>query len=85
MRSSSVRSSSLTFQMPATYSHSPCLASAAQFELDEVELWAVDDDVPVEEPEGTALDGVMGEQHAQTRAFLEMAGKKQHAAALEPV
>jgi hypothetical protein len=60
------------------------LSSQTDFRVDAVELWAVDDDVPVEEPEGTALDGVMGEQHAQTRAFLEMAGKKQHAAALAP-
>ena len=47
-----------------------CLSSHAEFRLDAVELWAVDNDVPVEEPAGTALDGVMGEQHAQTRAFL---------------
>ena len=61
-----------------------CLSSHAEFRLDAVELWAVDNDVPVDEPAGTALDGVMGEQHAQTRAFLEMAGKKSHAASLAP-
>ena len=60
------------------------LSSQTDFRVDAVELWAVDDDVPVEEPEGTALDGVMGEQHAETRNFLEMAGKASHATTLGP-
>ena len=61
------------------------LASSGDFSVDAVELWAVDEDVAVDdEPQGTALDGVMGEQHAETRSFLEMAGKIQHAATLAP-
>ena len=61
------------------------LASSGDFSVDAVELWAVDEDVPVDdEPQGTALDGVMGEQHAETRSFLEMAGKTQHTATLAP-
>ena len=61
------------------------LASSGDFSVDAVELWAVDEDVAVDdEPQGTALDGVMGEQHAETRSFLEMAGKTQHAATLAP-
>ena len=61
------------------------LASSGDFSVDAVELWAVDEDVPVDaEPQGTAFDGVMGEEHAETRSFLEMAGKTQHAATLAP-
>ena len=61
------------------------LSSQTDFRVDAVELWAVDEDVAVDdEPQGTALDGVMGEQHAETRSFLEMAGKIQHAATLAP-
>ena len=61
-------------------------SGGAEFGVDVVELWAVDDDLPEDdEPQGTALDGVMGEQHTETRAFLEMAGKTQHAANLAPL
>ena len=61
-------------------------SGGTEFSVDVVELWAVDDDLPEDdEPQGTALDGVMGEQHKETRAFLEMAGKTQHAANLAPL
>ena len=69
----------------STYQNAAVLSSAGEFKLDAVELWAVDDDVPEEEPQGTALDGVLGEQHAEARHFLELAGKKSHAAELAPL
>ena len=61
------------------------LSSSGDFRVDAVEMWAVDEDVPPDdEPQGTALDGVMGDQHAETRSFMEMAGKTSHAATLAP-
>ncbi len=77
----------------ATYSNSPCLASATEFEVAEVELWAVADDPPPPTEEEAAADagvnplteaGVLSSKHQETRNFLAMAGRTQHAANLGP-
>ena len=75
----------------ATYSQSPCLASSTEFAIDEIEVWAVEDDPPPPtEDEAAAAAGenaltaagVLSSKHQETRAFLAMAGRTQHAANL---
>ena len=78
----------------ATYSNSPCLASAAEFKVDELELWAVADDPPPPSEEEAAAAagenaltaaGVLSSKHEETRNFLAMAGRApQHSASLAP-
>ena len=78
----------------AAYGRAPCLASSAEFRLDEVEVWAVEDDPPPPPAEEAAAArgenaltqaGVLSSGHEETRAFLAMAGRTQHAATLAPL
>ena len=67
---------------PCSTYHSECLAGGIDFRISDVEVWAVGDDPPVEDEdqEENPLEaaGVLAPKHAETRAFLEMAGKKMH-------
>lgn len=73
----------------ATYGNSPCLAASAEFELDELEIWAVEEDPPPPSEEELAsmhgenaltAAGVLSSKHEETKNFLAMAGRKtQHA------
>ena len=79
----------------ATYGDAPCLASAAEFVLDELEVWAVEEDPPPpsEEEQAAARGenaltaaGVLDAKHQETRNFLALAtGKGQHADSLAPI
>ena len=64
---------------PCSTYHSECVASAADFGVREVEVWAVEDDPPVDEDalqdDPLVAAGILAPKHAETRAFLEMAGK----------
>ena len=77
-----------------TYGNAPCLASSSAFELDEVELWATDEDPPPPSEEEAAAArgenaltaaGVLSSKTEETRNFLVMAGRTQHAANLTPL
>ena len=76
-----------------TYDNAPCLATATEFRLSEVEVWAVEEDPPPPSEEDAAAArgenaltaaGVMSSKHEETRNFLAMAGRTQHAASLAP-
>lgn len=75
----------------ATYSDAPCVASSTEFALDEIEVWAVEADPPPPNEEEAAAAagenaltaaGVLSSKHQETRNFLAMAGRTQHAANL---
>ena len=55
------------------------LLELASMQVRQLEVWAVEDDPPVDEDEGRddplTAAGVLAPKHAETRAFLEMAGK----------
>jgi len=65
---------------PCSTYGSDCLASDSEFTVHEVEIWAVEDDPPVDEESKRenplVASGVLAPQHAETRAFLSMAGKE---------
>jgi hypothetical protein len=77
----------------STYSNAPTLSSNCEFKVDEIEVWAVQDDPPPPSDEEMAAErgenaltaaGVLSSKHEETRNFLAMAGRTQHAAALSP-
>ena len=78
----------------STYGDSPCLSSTSAFEIDELELWAVEDDPPPPSEEEQAAErgenaltaaGVLSSKHQETRNFLAVAtGKGNHSDALSP-
>ena len=72
----------------SAYSNAPCLSSSSSFEVDEIELWAVEDDPPPPSEEELAAQqgenaltaaGVLSSKHQETRNFLAMAGKETNA------
>ncbi len=61
-----------------TYGGSPCLASGAAFAVDEIEVWAVEEDPPPPSEEEQAVAagenaltaaGVLSSKHTETRNF----------------
>ena len=72
----------------STFAGAPCLASSSSFEIDEIEVWAVEPDPPPPSEEELAAQqgenaltaaGVLSSKHQETRNFLQMAGRKAYA------
>lgn len=59
----------------STYLLDGCLASAPDFAVAGIEVWAVADDPPAPE-EDAAREGALSEAHKETRAFLALAGRE---------